>query len=118
MTAAKLLGLLTQAGCVPSVRGCFLEFDEDVPEELEGFVELLQTGLRAIIAGRHWFGIDADGRGVGPLADGALDFRRPLPATARCLAVEGEYGAGWDRIDPRALTEHPSAFEGTRQRTK
>jgi hypothetical protein len=118
MTAAKLLSLLSQAGCVPAVRGCLLEFAEDVPEELEGFVELLQSGLRAMLAGRRWFGIDASGRGVGPLTDGALDFQRPLPASTRCLAVEGEYGAGWDVIDSLAKIERPEAFAGPPQRTK
>ena len=118
MTAAKLLGLLTQAGCVPSCRGFHLEFAEDVPAKLEGYVELLQSGLRAMLTGRRWFGIDPAGHGVGPFTDGALDFHQPLPATTRCLSVEGEYGAGWDVIDPLAKHELPDAFAGIRQRTK
>jgi len=118
VTVVKLLGLLTQAGCSQSVRECFLELADNAPEDLEAYVELLQSGLRAKLAGKRWFGIDENGRGVGPLVDGALDFHRPLPLATRSLAVEGECDASWDVIDSRANTALADAFDVPRQRAK
>ena len=118
MTVAILLDLLAKAGCSPSVRESFLELADDAPDELEGYVELLQSGLRAKLASRRWFGIDANGRGVGPHVDGALDFRLPLPSATHCLTVEGDVGAGWDVIDPRAKLDLPDAFAEPSPRKK
>jgi len=118
MTVADLLALLTKAGCAPTVRGSLLELADDPPEELVAYIELLQSGVRAVLTSRRWFGIDASGRGVGPLVDGALDFRLPLPSETHCLTVEGDRDAGWDVIHPRAKIGLPDAFTGPRQRTK
>lgn len=110
MTVAKLLDMLRAAGCAPSVRGHYLELAADPPDELEGYVELLQSGLRAMLTGRRWFGIDANGHGIGPLMDGALAFHQPLPSSAYLLCIESEPDAGWDYVDPRARVVLPDAF--------
>lgn len=110
MTAQELLTLLSAADCPPSVEGDELTFDRDIPPDLEPFVELLQTGLRAILTDHRWFGIDAIGRGIGPGRDGALRTDALLPATVVLLIVEVSLD-GWDRIDSKARDYLPEAFE-------
>ncbi|OWK34184.1 hypothetical protein [Fimbriiglobus ruber] len=109
MTARQLLDALTAAGCVPSIEGEELVLDTIPPAPLEPFVELLSTGMRALLTGRRWFGLDAQtGRGCGPLRDGALDPAQLLPSNVSLLCVEGD--RIWDR-HPLAVVLTPSAFE-------
>ena len=114
ITAVQLLRLLQPYD--PTVDGAVLVFDSDPPEDLWQMAAILQTGLRAILTNRRWFGIDKDGRGcgphpsraVGPLAFGALDPAKPIPQEVRLLIVEGEQG--WDRIRPVAYLDFPQLF--------
>ena len=110
MTAARLLDLLRRAGCDPVADGWDLVLSADPPADLEPYLGLLHTGVRALLKGRRWFGLDDRGRGVGPLIDSALDPGRLLPASTRCLSVEGEIGAGWDVIGTGAADWLPNAF--------
>lgn len=117
MTAAALLAALTAAGCRPTVDGEELVFDRPPPDHLAGPLGVLHTGVRAVLAGRRWYGFDpATGRACGPfpargdglLAFGALDPARPLPANVGYLSVGGD--ACWDRISPFARFDHPELF--------
>jgi hypothetical protein len=88
MTAKRLLDALVAAGCAPAVDGPDVVFDREPPAELDRCLDILLTGVRAILLGRRWFGIDcATGRPVGPfptrshgpLAAGCLDLTARLP---------------------------------------
>ena len=50
----------------PTVEGDALVFAFDPPEDLWQMAMILQTGLRAILINRRWFGIDTDGHSCGP----------------------------------------------------
>ena len=122
ITAVQLLALLRPYD--PIVEGAELVFDSELPEDLWPMAAILQTGLRAILTNRRWFGIDTDGhscgphpnRGNGPLAFGALDTAKPIPRAVRLLTVEGEQG--WDRIRPAAYLDFPQLFTAeTRSRS-
>lgn len=117
MTATALLAALTAAGCRPIVEGEELVFDRPPPPRLAGRLGVLHTGVRAVLAGRRWYGFDpATGRacgphparGDGPLAFGALDPARLLPPTVGYLSVGGD--ACWDRLPPFARLDHPDLF--------
>lgn len=67
MTAAKLLDALSVAGCNPALDGHDLTFDKEPPAELDRYLEVLLTGVRALLMGRRWCGIDpATGHFLGP----------------------------------------------------
>ena len=119
MTATKLLDGLTRAGCSPRIEGPDLVFDADPPDDLARYLEVLQTGVRALLLGKRWFGIDPrDGiacgpfrnRISGPLAWGALDPSAMLPRKVGLLIVEGT-GEVWDRLGPLATVVFPELFE-------
>ena len=114
MTARELLDTLSAADCGPTVEGDELVFERDFRTDLAPLVELLQTGLRAVLTGRRWFGIDSTGRGVGPARDGVLNPASRLPSTVTLLTVEG-CRDGWDKIDPKARDVLPQAFEPAAQ---
>ncbi len=97
-TAAALLDAVAPYG--PAVDGFDLIFDRDLPPDLLPAVRVLHTGVRALLAGKRWFGTDANGRGTGPGRDGALNPAAPIPHGTVLLTVEA--GGKSDRIDPRA----------------
>lgn len=101
MTAALLLRAL--APLKPGVDGDELTLAGPPPAHLRPFLPVLQTGMRAILAGRPWYGIGGTGRGLGPLDDGALDPAKPVPwlAWRLCVAGDGRWDAvpGWWRED-------------------
>jgi hypothetical protein len=117
VTAASLLAALTAGGCRPTAEGEELVFHRPPPAHLHDPLAVLHTGVRALVTGRRWFGLDpATGkpcgphpaRGDGPLAFGALDPARPLPAGVGLLSVEGD--ACWDRLPPLARLNSPDLF--------
>ena len=118
MTATKLLDGLTRAGCSPRIEGPDLVFDADPPDELARYLEVLQTGVRALALRKRWFGIDPrtgvacgpfTARAEGMLAMGALDPSGKLPRNVGLLIVEGK-GEFWDRLLPNARDDFPDAF--------
>ena len=119
MTAAKLLDSLNQVGCPPRVEGLDLVFDADPPDELARYLVVLQTGIRALLMGKRWFGIDPRtgiacgpfrNRISGPLACGALDPHAKLPRKVGLLTVESK-GEVWDRLPPSACETYPELFD-------
>ena len=114
LCAVQLLALLRPYD--PIVEGAELVFASDPPEDLWPMAAILQTGLRAALTNRRWFGIDTDGRGCGPhpdrgngpLAFGALDTAKPIPRAVRLLTVEGE--PRWDRIRTVAYLDFAELF--------
>ncbi len=120
MTAKKLLDALTVVGCVPTIDGPDVMFDRDPPPELDRYLDVLLTGVRALLIGRRWYGIDcATGRTVGPhplrthgpLALGCLDPAAKLPRNAGLLTVENGKAEPWDRLPPFAVEDWPDCFE-------
>jgi hypothetical protein len=118
MTASQLLSELRQCGCEPGVDGFDLVFDSEPPAHLAPFLAVLHTGVRAILTGRRWFGIDpTTGRscgpqracGSGPLAFGALDPTKLLPRRCGLLCVEKD--PCLDRIHYAAFLDSPAVFE-------
>lgn len=90
---------------------------DTLSEELLQRMQILQTGLRAVLTGKRWFGVDVrTGRACGPhparghglLAFGALDPTCKLPAIVGLLAVEGD--VSWDRLSPLARLDFPALF--------
>ena len=119
MTAAKLLDALAVAGCAPALDGPDVVFDRDPPPELDRYLDVLLTGVRALLMGRRWYGIDcATGRAVGPfprrthgpLAFGCLDPAAKLPRNVGLLVVEAR-AERWDRLSPWAADELPECFD-------
>ena len=117
VTAADLLAALTRAGRRPAVDGADLTFDRPPPPDLVPFVEVLHTGLRAVLSGRRWHGCDRatggaggpfPGRAFGPLAYGALDPAALLPRNVELLCVAGD--AVWDRVPPSAWGRAPGVL--------
>ena len=124
MTAAALLAALTAAGCNPAAEGEELVFGRPPPAPLDGPLGVLHTGVRALLAGRRWFGLDpATGkpcgphptRAYGPLAFAALDPARPLPPTVGLLSAEGD--SCWDRLPPLTCLDRPELFAPSVERT-
>ena len=119
MTAKKLLDALVLAGCNPSLDGPDVVFDAEPPPELDRYLDVLLTGVRALLMGKRWYGIDcATGRAVGPfprrahgpLAFGGLDPAAKLPRNVGLLIVEAR-AERWDRLSPSVLDELPECFE-------
>ena len=86
-------------------------------DDLIDALAVLHTGVRAVITGRRWFGIDCKtGRPCGPqpkacdglLGFGALDPGRKLPHNVGLLSVEGD--PIWDRVAPLARLDLPHLF--------
>lgn len=115
MTAADLLAALQQAGCEPAADGDELVLSADPPGPLVAKLELLHTGVRAILAGKCWYGCDtATGRTV------ALDPADLIPSRVGLLVVEGAAEL-WDRIHPLARLDSPELFARsgpTKKRTR
>ncbi len=120
MTAEKLLDALIVAGCAPAVDGPDVTFDRDPPPELGRYLDVLLTGVRALLMGNRWHGIDcATGRAVGPhplrthgpVAFGCLNPAAKLPRNVGLLTVENGKAEPWDRLSPWVLTEFPDCFE-------
>ena len=119
MTAAQLLAALTRAGCRPTIDGPDVVFAADPPGELARPLAVLLTGVRALLMGQRWHGIDPrtghacgprPAGGCGPLAFGALDPAAKLPRTVGLLCVEAA-GEEWDRLPPGAANEFPELFD-------
>jgi len=96
-TACDLLAELVVLG--PAVEGDDLTFAAD----LDAVLRVLHTGVRAVLAGRRWYGCDGD---TGRVVE--LNPAAPVPDGVTLLAVEGD--ECWDRIDPAARTDHPDVF--------
>jgi len=109
MTAHELLTALVAVGCEPFRENDDIEVKRDVPRDLYPYVELLHTGVRAILSGRRWFGIDADGRGVGFGVGGEMSPFETIPDNAVLLTVEGARDS-WDRIPQQVKLDFPKAF--------
>ena len=107
MTAHDLLNALRFARCGPSVDGNELVLAAPAPPALVDAVELLQSGIRAAITGRRWFGIRSDGNGVGD-AYGLLNPRELLPIDVAMLTVEG--AGPWDKLPARISERMPKLF--------
>ncbi len=117
MTAVLLLAALRADGCAPLADGEELVFDRPPPAHLRGPLAVLHTGVRALVSGRRWVAFDpATGKACGPhparpdgpLAFGALDPARELPAGVGLLAVDGD--TCWDRLSPLARLDQPTLF--------
>lgn len=85
------------------VDGPELAFGSPLPVELEAVVEVLQTGIRAVLLGREWWGTATDKVRVVP-----LNPAERVPSDITLLAVAGE--AKWDRIRPDAAIDFPQLF--------
>lgn len=103
MTATALLAALRDAGCEPEADGVALVFAADPPDALAVRLEVLHTGVLALLAGKRWHGCDpATGRTV------ALDPAAPIQRSVGLLTVEG--AAVWDRLHPVARLDLPDLF--------
>ncbi len=103
MTTTVLLTALRAAGCEPDVDGAGLVFAADPPDPLAVRLEVLHTGVLAVLAGKRWYGCDpATGRTV------VLDPAALIPPTVGLLAVGGT--AVWERLHPVARLDLPDLF--------
>ncbi len=110
MTAEEALSLLRSAGCNPHVEGDHLVLDADPPATIDDDrLDILHTGIVAILTGRPLIGIDECGRGC-VRADGRLDPSHPFPANVRLVCVAG---GRWDRVSPYAADDFPELFADT-----
>lgn len=103
MTAAELLTALRSAGCEPDAAGEELALAAVPPDALAARLEVLRTGVLAVLTGKRWYGCDlATGRTA------VLDPAALLPPTAGLLAVEG--AVLWERLHPVARHDLPDLF--------
>ena len=100
-TARDLLTHVRRSG--PLVEGNELTFVGDPPPELDALLDLLHTGVRALLTGRCWWGSTTAKPRVIELNPAA-----PIPHGIELLAVEGD--ARWDRIPPDARIDFPYLF--------
>jgi len=122
VTAAQLLAALTRAGCRPTIDGPDVVFAADPPGELARPLAVLLTGVRALLMGQRWHGIDPrtghacgprPAGGCGPLAFGALDPAAKLPRTVGLCASRPPAKSGTD-CRPARRTSSPNS--STRRR--
>lgn len=100
-TARELCAVLHTYGVF--VDGPELAFGSTLPAELESVVEVLQTGIRAVLLGREWWGTASD-----KVRMVTLNPAERVPDDITLLAVAGE--AKWDRIRPDAVIDFPQLF--------
>ena len=112
MTAVLLLKAL--APLEPAVGAGELVLSGAPPAHLDRLVMVLQTGVRAVLTNRPWYGTTDTGRGLGPLDDGALDPAKPLPWLTHRLCVAGD--GRWDAVPPWWREEFAHLF-GARPKT-
>jgi len=100
-TARGLLSAVQQYG--PAVEDGDLTFATDPPPELDAVLRVLHTGVRALLAGRRWWGSTSEKPRVIE-----LNPAEPIPADITLLTVEGD--RCWDRIAPDAQIDFPKLF--------
>ena len=104
MTTARLLVALVPNQIV--VEGDELVAERDLPPGLLSRLEILHTGVRAVLTGKKWQG--------STVPDGArprvleLDPSKPIPLRIMFLCVEGD--PLWDRIPASARLDLPDLF--------
>jgi hypothetical protein len=94
---------------MPVVEDGDLVFGSDLPADLEPVVEVLQTGIRACLTGRPWWGSSVAPSHPRPRVE-RLNPGEPLPTWVGLLAVEGDQT--WDRIRPAAKLDFRGLFAG------
>ena len=103
MTARELLDALTPYR--PAVEDGDLVYDDGVPPGLLAVLQPLNTGIRALLANRPWWGVCPD---LSPRPF-VLNPNMRLPAGVKLACAEGD--AGWDRMPSAALHEMPHLFD-------
>ncbi len=102
-TAADVLAALLPFGA--AAEGEELVTDADPPAELAARVDVLHTGLRALLTSRKWIGCGTERRTAAPVV---LNPAMPIPAGVALLCVEGD--GRWDRIGAVARLDFPDLF--------
>jgi len=100
-TARGLLTVSRPFG--PAVDRGELIFTADPPAELVPVLEVLHTGVRAVLAGKRWYGCDGETGRVRELNPAA-----PIPEGVTLLCSEGD--SVWDRIGTATRLDLPSLF--------
>src|SRR5436305_483054 len=100
-TARNLLAALTPSG--PAVEGRELTLGAGPPADLEAALPVLQTGVRAILVAKKWYGCDSDTGRVS-----VVNPATEIPAGIGLLCVEGD--RNWDRIHATARHGLPHLF--------
>lgn len=120
MTVRRLVADLQALGVRVAVDGDGIVWEaqgDDPPDHLIDALTFLQSGVRAVLTGRRWFGFDkSTGKACGPrpkdgkgmLAFGALDPAAKLPPNVSYLSCEGD--SSWDRITPDERRRLPFLF--------
>lgn len=88
----------------PSVDGPNLVGPTPLPAEWVADVKVLQTGLRALLTGRAWWGSSSD----APVRVRVLSPDEPIPDGIGLVCVAGD--ARWDRISPDARCDFSHLF--------
>jgi hypothetical protein len=107
MTASRLLAAARPFG--PTVEADGLSFAHALPPDLHPLVQVVQTGVRAVLGSRRWYGCDSH---TGRVIE--LSPALPIPDGVSLLAAEGD--SCWDRIHPAARLDHPGLFVPRRPR--
>jgi hypothetical protein len=103
VTASELLAALREIGCDPDTDAGELVLAADPPDALAVRLEVLRTGVLAVLAGKRWYGCDpATGRTA------ALDPTGLIPPAVGLLAVGGSNV--WERLHPVARLDLPELF--------
>jgi hypothetical protein len=107
-TAAGLLALVRPFG--PTVEDKELVFALDPPDELMPLLNVLHTGIRALLTARKWWANVENGK-TGRFTRVeliVLDPDQPIPLGTTLLSVDGDNQ--WDRIHMAARIDHPELF--------
>ena len=108
-TATDLLARVSPFG--PSVDREELVFGTRPPAELLPLLRIHHTGIRALLAGKLWYGCNGATGRVSELNPSAR-----IPAGVTLLCVAGDQR--WDRIDSRDRASHPWLFSAEKPQTR
>lgn len=108
-TARDLCAVLHAYGVM--LEGNDLTFVTPLPFELEDAVQVLHTGVRAVLLGRAWWGTATEKARVVELIPA-----EPVPDDIALLAVASD--ERWDRVRPDAVLDFPHLFAPTNLRRR
>ncbi|MBP3960938.1 hypothetical protein J8F10_37430 [Gemmata sp. G18] len=109
MTARQLLETLRTQKVAVSVEGLILKCRSTIPEELKAPLRVLHTGMRAVLTGRQWLGLNGTGHTI------ELSTEQVIPAEINylCCLGDGSIGGQWLKISRNDRRECEKLFAGS-----
>lgn len=109
MTAVALHALLVARGFKLHVQNGELLVDPEPPPEIDKNLQVLHSGVRALLTGKKWYG-STDATSKKPWV-GELSPAKLIPEGVGLLCVACDPDGQWDRIAPYYRIDNPQLFE-------